>query len=223
MLRPSEYIHIPERVLKNCDHCLKAGDVLFEIISNENSEQIFIDATQISNYSFNQVVLVKLILRSRKNDVMRAGKIFCFPSKCRENSINIAKLAFDWSQAARLNPNSVFMSYRSLKNDNTFYYLKYDHLTSILKKCAVHHKLSEKNFSLYSLRIGGATHLRAGNAGDSMIKFLGGWKSLDCSLMYQESSLNEFSRIQDMFSDDTLFTIEDVIRQSTKHHANISK
>jgi hypothetical protein len=211
MLRPSEYLYYPKKALLNCDHSFKAKDILFEVLLRDNAK-VYVDASCVAQYTWEQIILVKFVLRSCKNDRMRAGKIFWFPAACTPNTISIAKVAYDWSVIANLSPESVFLSHRSNDKSDVFLYLKDRSVRLLIKNCARVYKFDPMHFSPYSLRIGGACHLRASNASDSMIQFLGRWKSLTCCLSYQESSMNEFAKLQDMFADENLFTTDDIRR-----------
>lgn len=52
--------------------------------------------------------------------------------------------------------------------------------------------------------------MRAGGASESETQFMGGWHDLPMSLTYQQAGSGEFDHAQELLSNPTLFTVEDV-------------
>jgi hypothetical protein len=207
LLRASEYVPEYKADAKDCAHALKSNDVLFEV--NINGSKSFVPSHAVEASMWPHVSLVKFILRSAKNDKMRIGSIFWFKNLSDVEGINIVRSTFEWAVRANLSPLDFFMSFRVAKGSPVVP-LRYRMVSHTIKECAVAFKFNRNNFGTHSPRIGGACTLRAGAAPDTMIQLLGRWKTLMSSLGYQESSMEEFDRMQMILQNPNFFTHKDI-------------
>jgi hypothetical protein len=101
--------------------------------------------------------------------------VFSVSEKIRD--IDIAHILYDWAMAVPLKPGDRFFCYPKgppgTKTD-----LSYSNVRVAMKACVVRLGLDPIHYSTHSLRIGGACALRAAGAPDSMIMFMGRWKTL---------------------------------------------
>ncbi len=218
LLRVSEYVPNLKTKRHKCCHAMLAKDVLFEVQNSDGGTDM-IDATKITLEAWPRVVLVKFTLRSMKNDKLRIGSTFWFRNMPEEAGINIVKVAIYWAILAQLTTEDYFMSYRrggsrtrhgTLIKGGVLTLLNYEAVNKTIKKCAVIHGLNAKDYGTHSPRIGGACTLRAGNAPETMLQLLGKWRGDTSSWVYQEASLREFDRMQNIIRNPALFTIKDI-------------
>ncbi len=211
LLRSSEYVPDYKGAEENCCHALLAEDVQFEL-SPPDGSAYFVDASEVCDQMWKDVSLVRFTLRSAKNDKMRMGSVFWFrnlTSLGASLQINVVKVAFDWAVRARLNPDNFFMSYR-VGMQHCFVALRYEQISSAIKDTAVRFGFSPGDFGTHSPRVGGACTLRAGGASDSMVKLLARWKSVEMLLVYSQSGMEEFDRMQLILQHGADFSDRDV-------------
>jgi hypothetical protein len=146
-----------------------------------------------------------------KNDQLRIGSSFWFRNlPAASTQINIVKVAFDWATRANLRPGDYFMSYRDQSTRGTSKWLLYDTVHKSIKACAIRCGFSATDFGTHSPRVGGACTLRAGDAPQTMVNLIGRWKTETACWGYQETSMNEFDRMQRIIQDASLFTAADL-------------
>jgi hypothetical protein len=198
-------------------HAIMAKDVLYEVASElEGHPAEFIPSFRVKQEMWSRVKVVKITLRSAKNDVMRAGNTFWLTNLETTQYINIVKVLFDWSIRANHRQGDYFMSYnvmagRSYVNTP----LAYNSVNHTVKKCATDHNLDPRDFGTHSARIGGATALRAAGASESMIQRLGRWLSECCAREYPATSFREFDMMQMFLQAADNYTVRDLQLQYT--------
>lgn len=188
LFRVSEVVRSPERFAKGEDHALTAKDITFQL---RNSRDI--PFVHIADYRWEDILSMKVELRSAKNDQLRVGHTLFFTSDIT-TGINVVRTMFDWALAS--NPLAADRPVFAYESGGTYVTLTYDHIRNAVKGCARRMRLDVARFSTHSLRIGGASTLRAGGASDSLIQLLGRWRSASCALRYQTSSIAEFIAMQ---------------------------
>jgi hypothetical protein len=72
LLRTSEYVPNRRSVMENAYHALKAGDVWFEFIDKDGN-RVMVESYLMIAEMWDNVSLVKFVLRSAKNDKLRVG------------------------------------------------------------------------------------------------------------------------------------------------------
>ena len=202
LLRQSEYIYNKASVAKGSDHAMKAEDIIFELDTNKG--RIWLESWQLKPEMWNQVRLVKFILRSAKNDTERTGSTFWSRNRQDPGGINIVKVVFDWAIRARHVKGSYFMS-AQVGNSGMYLPLRYDDVSNAIKACATRFGFTTAEFGTHSPRIGGACALRAGDISNSIIMTMGRWKSLSSCLGYQGTSFREYDTVQSVMKDVKVF------------------
>jgi hypothetical protein len=217
LLRVSEYVPGYTKIELDEDgyrcHAITARDVLFEVASLTGEESEFVPSHKVTADMWPRVITVKITLRSMKNDQSRVGSAFWFSNLPEINdTTNIVRVLFEWAVRARLGPKSYFMSFRQGSGKNiTEVRLTYERISTAIKNCATRYGLDPAQYGTHSCRIGGASHLRAAGAQDSEILRQGRWRSLPCSIGYQNSSFQELDNIQRRLQDKSVFTVRDLI------------
>ncbi len=200
-------------------HALCNSDVLFQMRSGA-----FICFCDIHRYEFTKISTVKVTLRSAKNDQMRIGHSLWFPAHMSAPSghINIARVLYEWSCASSPVPGAKLLSFRA-KAELSTTYLSYNSLRNCIKACAKRFDFDPILFSVHSLRIGGASTLRAGGASDSMIQLLGRWSNYRSALGYMSGTLSEFVNMQQILANPTDLTASVVrILEVDPHVASVT-
>jgi hypothetical protein len=154
------------------------------------------------------VILVKITLRSAKNDKYRAGRFMMYSARRSLRGVDIARSLFVWAQAAQLQPMDMLFSHTPTATGRTN--LTYEAMRAALTQCVTRFGMPLARFSTHSLRIGGACALRASGASDSMIMFMGRWKCLPACLGYLEVSLSEFDHALDLVSRPGVLTTQEI-------------
>jgi hypothetical protein len=208
LFRSSEYVPNYVGAEHNCCHAVLGQDVEFEVFFE--GKRAFFNASQVTADMWPFVTLLKITLRSAKNDKMRTGNVFWFRNVATEESeINIVWVAFSWALKAKVGPLDFFLS-RRVGNTNMMVALRYSDMNEAVKQCAVRFGFIRDNFGTHSLRVGGACLLRAGGGSDSMVKLLGRWRNLQTALGYSESGMREFDECYKIMRNSTFFTERDV-------------
>jgi hypothetical protein len=207
LLRTSEYVPNRRSVMENACHALKASDVWFELIDKDGN-RVMVESYLVIAEMWDNVSLVKFVLRSAKNDKLRVGSTFWFKNEPSENGVNVVEIIFTWVCRANLAPTDFLFSCRANPAAPSVW-LTYDRVAKAIKSCACAFGLNPAHYGTYSARVGGACTLRAGGASDSLIQMMGRWKSMSSCLIYQETSRREYSEAQRILSDPTVFTAED--------------
>ena len=107
-----------------------------------------------------------------------------------------------------------FLSFRP-KSGAASQILSYRAFGTHIKTLARQFQLDPNFFSCYSLRVGGASLLRAAGASDGFIMLMGRWKSLPACLGYQENSTSAQDMMMQMLTSRDLFTERDIALAST--------
>ncbi len=183
-------------------HALRAADVNFQL-SNKKS----VNFCDIAKHPLSDISSVKITLQSAKNDQFRIGHDIWFGRVAV--GVDIITVLYVWAQQTSHTPTSKLMSFVSGQGTVTF--LKYDNLRNAIKDCARRLQFDPIWFSVHSLRVGGASALRAGGATDSMIQLLGRWRSLFSLYGYMSGTLQEFVKMQQILANPKHLT-SDVVR-----------
>jgi hypothetical protein len=193
LLRPSEYL---SHTGSDC-HVLTADEVSFEC-QFPGMEPMFIPATELTamRVTWEMVSMVRILFTSAKNIKTRWGRSIWFSVPTGEILLNLPKILFEWALISVPTPGDKFLSWpipgTILGHRQT---LRYPVLHNVAKDAAVHFGFSPQNFGCYSIRVGGATLLRAVGEPDSDILRMGRWKSLPACLGYQENSTSSHDRL----------------------------
>lgn len=187
-------------------HALRAADVQFWIRGATGS--ITINAAQVAGVAWASVILVKITLQSNKTDKFRAGRLLYYSARRSLRGVDIALVLFTWAQAAALNPQDLLFSLPGSARRRVP--LTYDAMRTTLTNCVSRFALPLSQFSTHSLRIGGACALRASGASDSMIMFMGRWKTLPAALGYLEVSLSEFDHAMELVSQPGVLSTDEI-------------
>lgn len=213
LLRASEYCFT--NCAQDADrHVIRASQVLFERRQPPGASQPpqFVPAHQITpSMHISEFASVKLLILSAKNIPIRKGTALWFSTAGTGSEIHLARMLFSWAQDAGLRESDPFLSYRAAHSPSSRKHLSYARLNAVLKFTAQTFGLAGTRFSSHSLRIGGATHLRAGGADDGTILRMGRWRSLPACLGYQAPSTAQTDRLIVMLSTPTRFTIRDIL------------
>jgi hypothetical protein len=218
LFRVSELIANQDALLLGQDHALRTNDVSFTL----KKGNFTINFCDIHKYQFGEIASMKVTLQSAKNDQKRTGHNLLFTSALPQGSLNIVQVVYDWAHTARLHPGAILMSLWDATS-RSYIQLKYTELRDAIKATARAFDFEQCQFSCHSLRIGGASALRAGGAPDSLIQLLGRWHSMSTSLAYQASSSNEFFRMQATLASSQNYTADVVRLLSVKpsgHHSD---
>jgi hypothetical protein len=190
-------------------HALRFADVNFILANGQCVDMCSISTTHM----FDSINTVRITLQSAKNDQMRIGHNIWFDAHSVAPpgafAINIARVLYDW--ALLVQPTMPQEKLMSFVSKGKTYRLLYDPLRNTIKACAKRMGFDASLFSVHSLRIGGASTLRAGGASDSMIQLLGRWASYRSAMGYMSGSLGEFVRMQHILADPRHLT-SDVVR-----------
>jgi hypothetical protein len=200
-------------------HAILAKDVLFEVESEvEGAPSTFIVSFRMRADMWHRVLLIKITLRSAKNDVMRAGNTFWYTNLVGQTvNLNIVKVCFDWAIAAQHKPKDFFMSFnlRASGSSVSNIILTYAAVSKTIKHCASLNQLDPRRFGTHSARIGGATAVRAAGGSDSMVKRLGRWLTEHCAIDYPATSQREFDLMQLLVQQSGNYTTRDLRIQHT--------
>lgn len=214
LLRPSEYCQT-RRHPTGARHILRANSVLFERV--EGGTSVFHSAATLpSDFTFDQCQSVKLLFLTAKNITLRTSRTVWF-STANTAVINLPRIMFDWAKVAALHPADPFLSFRRPGSTNQTV-LNYHRMNSILKFTARLRGLDPSHVSCHSLRVGGASLLRAAGASDRDICTAGRWKSVPACVGYHAPSTITYDRLLHLVTSRDCFTDHDVLlAQATGH------
>jgi hypothetical protein len=205
LLRASEYLYDEAAISENRSHAFLAKDV--EFISHEGG---IYPATRAHTLPWTQVSMIRLTLRSAKNDKFRIGRVSWFRAgRHKIGNYDFVELLYGWAVRAKLDTNSVFLSFFNT-NTKVRFPLKTYRVRDAVKRGALAFGFSTDNYGCHSLRIGGACALRAAGASESMIQLYGRWQSEPSCLGYQAASSDEFDAMLGMLSNIGAYTSQDI-------------
>lgn len=211
LLRASEYCETSSAPDAG-QHVLRAAHVLFERrqhAAQAGPPQFFAAHELPATMTFADCASVKIIFASAKNITLRSGKSLWF-STATKNRLHLARLLFQWAQDAQLSATDPFLSFRANNRTHSRCTLSYGRLNAVIKHTAKMFGLRPTHFSSHSLRVGGATHLRAAGADDGTIMRMGRWKSLPACLGYQAANTAANDHLLDILGSPSVFTTRDV-------------
>ena len=168
LLRRSEFIPTAE------DHYLRFTDVSFGVRLS-GGVVVSIQSSETHFYSLNQVVDMKVIIRSRKNDQKGNGMVLYWARLTTSSPglvFDVVKEFFSWSQQSANHADSAFISFGKFPG------LDYEGYNKLLKKVAVRMDIDPSRISSHCVRVAGASALQHAGVSDSIIMEMGGWKSL---------------------------------------------
>ena len=212
LLRPSEYCRT-----RSNSHVIRARQVFFQCRLHDGRLE-FRSADNVHGISVSQVVLIKFVLHSAKNISFHAGRSMWFSSASANPacSINLVTTLFQWAKKARLRPDDFFLSFRRSASIAASHAISYRKLSAVIKETAVAFGFEPTFFSCYSMRIGGASLLRAAGASDGFILLMGRWKSLPVALGYQDNSSAAQDLMMKMLTSQHVFTEDDIRLAATR-------
>lgn len=203
LMRASEYVET-----KTAAHVLKAKQVLFEY-QRRNGRSVFFNAANLpKGFQYRHCRSVKILFLTAKNYQVRNSHTIWFSTKT-EAHIPLPQILFEWAKLAHLQPEDRFLSYRS-KPASPSNPLKYRRVGEAIKHAARKAGLSPAHFSCHSLRVGGASHLRAAGATDGEILSMGRWRSMPACLGYQAPNTATNDRLLVLLGLTGVFTSRDV-------------
>jgi hypothetical protein len=205
LLRSSEYLYIDDAIRESRSHAFLAKDI--EFFTHDGASYT---AAQVDQIEWSAVTTVRLTLRHAKNDKFRIGNATWFRAgQHLIGRFDLVEVLFDWAKRAHLQPQALFLSFWNV-NTKAFFPLKAWRVRAAVKDCAKAFGFDPAYFGCHSIRVGGASALRAGGAPDSMIQLIGRWQSLPSCLGYQAGSTAEFDRMLGILSNITAFTHKDI-------------
>ena len=199
LFRKSEYIR---DVASKTNHALLAEDVEFQLLNDS-----FVRAYEVTPSMFHLLKRVKLTLQSAKNDAWGSGSSMCYSVVVPADRLNIVHCLFKWCIMARFLSGSDPLF--SLLDNGSRKCLQYKDILHAIHLTANRMGLDHTAFGTHSLRIGGASALRASGEDSAVIMRLGRWKS-DTFLNYLRVSGSEFDRLTDVLTNPSAFTHSDV-------------
>lgn len=207
LLRPSEYCRTQEAE-DGARHVLRAEQILFECVTAPGESRFFPAHALPASTRYSACRTVKIVFTSAKNIPLRGSRTLWF-SATNAEGINLTRTLFEWALGAHLRPKDHFLSYRDTPTAPTRV-LNYHRLNSVLKYTARLFHLPFAHYSCHSLRVGGASLLRAAGADDGEILTMGRWRSLPACLGYQAASTATHDRLLQLLGSQNIFTVRDV-------------
>jgi hypothetical protein len=187
LLRASEYLYDEAAFCENRSHAFLAKDV--EFISHEGG---IYPSSRAHTLPWSDVSMVRLTLRSAKNDKFRIGRVSWFRAgRHKIGDYDFVELLYGWSIRAKLEVNSIFMSFFNT-NTKVHFPLKTYRVREAIKKGAL------------------AFGFSAEGASESMIQLYGRWQSEPSCLGYQAASSEEFDAMLGMLSNIGAYTSNDI-------------
>ena len=203
LMRASEYVET-----RTAAHVLTAKQVLFEY-QRSNGQSVFFNAANLpEKFQFHHCRSVKILFLTAKNYQIRNSHTIWFSTQTLAH-IPLPRILFDWAKTAKLQPDDRFLSYRT-KSTSRSQPLQYRRVGAAIKYAARKHGINPKHFSCHSLRVGGASHLRAAGATDGNIFSMGRWRSMPACLGYQASNTAINDRLLVLLGKHGVFTTRDV-------------
>jgi hypothetical protein len=218
LLRPSEYLWGTQSNI----HVLTASQLQFECVipsaTNPTSSSTFISLADIRGIPWDQVRLLRIHMHSAKNISSRTGSRLWF-SASDVGSIHLVRVMYDWGQHAQALPNTPVFSWPTTHHDKQHTRtpqrtnLLYRNFHELLQRTAAYFGFEGTQFGCQSLRVGGATLLRAAGADDGLICLMGRWRSLPACLGYQEISTAAHDRMSSLLLTPGIYTTRDIEMQ----------
>lgn len=140
-----------------------------------------------------EIVEVRITIPSSKTDRLGAGYRITFDASSGMPEIPLLKELLQWSFLSKSTDKDHFTSYREVGGG--IVKLTRGRVTRSIKSAAKGYDLDPIFFSTHSIRITGATRLRAAGATDQTIMRMGRWSSITACGLYQRENATERARV----------------------------
>lgn len=192
-------------------HCLSASAVEFRVRAPGSRFASLIPSHAISSVPFSHVEAVRITQHTAKNRAAADGAATAWYSVDHSlpySTMDLPSALYEWAHRARLSADSQFFSIPA--SHGTRYNLSSSMLSRAIKRCATRFGLDPSRFDSHSLRIGGATALRAYGVAPDAVQRAGRWRSLPVSLSYPALSTAEQDMLLATFRSPPRYTLVDL-------------
>jgi hypothetical protein len=218
LLRPSEYCW----GTSTNKHVLRASAFEFEC-ENPDRRTGLVGAHQVHRVPWSRIRLLRIYMNTAKN--FRTGRALWFSVGTNIQAFHLVKVMYDWACDSRPGISDCMLSWPNGGSIVPRDSLMYADFTKVVKYAASLYDFAPDLFGGHSLRVGGATLLRAAGATDGEICLMGRWKSLPSCLGYQEVSTATHDRMLNMLLTTGAYTNRDIrlqYRLPTVHNASLA-
>lgn len=216
LFRVSEVAQTPDAP----HHCISAAAVEFRVRQPGSTFTTLVPSYAIGSIPFSQVEAVRITQHTAKNRAAADGAATSWFSTDRTSPydpMDLPRALYDWACSAHLDPDSQFFSRPS--TTGLRFNLSAAMLSRAIKRCASRFGFDPARFDSHSLRIGGATALRAHGVAADIIQRAGRWRSLPISLSYPAQSSTEQDQLLQILRSPPRYDLVDLIMgtQTPRH------
>lgn len=192
-------------------HTIRAENIEFWLSRSQRyclSSQVHL----LTGAERNEIIEVRITIPSSKTDRMGAGYRITFDASSGMPEIPLLQKLLQWSLLSMSTDKDHFTSYREIRGEGTAVKLTRGKVTRSIKTAAKAFDLDPIFFSTHSIRITGATRLRAAGATDQTIMRMGRWASITACCLYQRENATERTAVTSILAKGGGFGIEDFRR-----------
>lgn len=192
-------------------HCISASAVEFRIRHPGSSTVSLVPSYSIRTVPYSHIEAVRITQHTAKNRASADGAAtswFSVDHSLAYDPMDLPRALYEWSCSASLSPDSQFFSLPNSCGGR--YNLSSTMLSRSIKRCARCFGLDPSRFDSHSLRIGGATALRAHGVAADAVQRAGRWRSLPVSLSYPAPSTSEQDLLLNAFRSPSRYTLVDL-------------
>ena len=192
-------------------HCISASAIEFRVRTPGASAVSLVPSHAIHTVPYSHVEAVRITQHTAKNRAAADGAAaswFSVDHSLTYDPMDLPRALYEWACAASLSPDSQFFSLPDSSGGR--YNLSSAMLSRSIKRCARRFGLDPSRFDSHSLRIGGATALRAHGVAADTVQRAGRWRSLPVSLSYPAPSSSEQDSLLNAFRSPSRYTLVDL-------------
>lgn len=176
------------------NHSIKSSGVEFWMSTQERYVASW-QVRQLSSAETTGITEVRVTIPSSKTDQRGGGYQINFNGDSGNPKMAVLQELLDWSRAAYSQAGDHFTSFRPQEGTGKVQILTRARVAGCIKRGAARHGLNPQYFSTHSVRITGATRLRAAGVGDQTIMRMGRWVSVASCCAYQRESEEERTKV----------------------------
>lgn len=205
LLRCSEYT-----AASGNPHTIKGKNVEFWLETQQRYVASFL-AHLLTETERSDISEVRITIPSSKTDRLGNGHQISFPRDSGSPQVRILHELLLWALMARSLVNDPFTSFR-LGEGGKLITLTRSRVSNCIKASVLRFGLNPAFFSTHSLRITGATRLRAAGVSDQTIMRMGRWVSIASCCEYQRENLVERTMVTSILANSKELDVGDIRR-----------